>query len=76
MPFTFLLYPPLLLVQFTMHFLTEQLSTLKVLSMRLSLVPRLLPSFCHILYKKRGESLDDLITCAMTYYACYYAWFW
>jgi len=27
-------------------------------------------------YKKRAESLDDLITCAMTYYAWFYAWFW
>ena len=34
------------------------------------------PAFSRILYKKRGESLDDLITCAMTYYAWFYAWFW
>jgi len=34
------------------------------------------PAFCRILYKKRGESLDDLITCSMTYYAWFYAWFW
>jgi len=26
-------------------------------------------AFCCILYKKRGESLDDLITCAKMYYA-------
>jgi len=34
------------------------------------------PAFCRILYKKCGESLDDLITCLMTYYAWFYAWFW
>jgi len=32
------------------------------------------PAFCHILYKKWGESLDDLITCAMMYYVWLYAY--
>ena len=42
-----------------------------------SLVPRLLSSFLlHTVQKTGGEGLDDLITCAMTYYAWFYAWFW
>jgi len=32
------------------------------------------PAVCHILYRKRGESLDDLITCAMMYYVWLYAY--
>ena len=31
--------------------------------------------FCRILYEKWEEGLDDLITCTMTYYACFHAWF-
>jgi len=27
------------------------------------------PAFDHILYKQQGDSLEDLIMCAMTYYA-------
>ena len=34
-----------------------------------SLVPRLLPC------RKTGESLEKLITCPVTYYAWFYAWF-
>ena len=41
-----------------------------------SLVPRLLPAFCRMLYKKQGESLEDFITCMMTYYVLFYVWFW
>ena len=26
--------------------------------------------------EKRGDSLEELITCPMTYYAWFYAWFW
>ena len=34
-----------------------------------SLIPRLLPC------RKWGESLEDLITCPVMYYAWFYAWF-
>ena len=40
-----------------------------------SLVPRLLDSFLSHTVQKRGESLDDLITCTMTYYAWFYVRF-
>jgi len=40
-----------------------------------SLVPGSSPAFCHILYKKWGESLDDLIMCVMMYYAWFHAWY-
>ena len=43
---------------------------------KLASFPGSSPAFCRIQYKKRGESLEDFITCTMTYYVWFYAWFW
>jgi len=44
-------------------------SAMTVVLVGLASFPGSSPAFDHILYKQQGDSLEDLIMCAMTYYA-------